>query len=83
MKNYCVSKIGNIVVDSSDIDLFDENTMTQNALSAGFSLSEIEIISEDEFKRRESLKPQLPKEPTLEEKVIALENTIKELKGEI
>lgn len=48
---YCVVKDTITVIDGSDNP---KETMIQNALNAGFSESEIEILTEEDYKERET-----------------------------
>lgn len=58
---YCVLKDTTTVIDGS------ENTneeMFQNATSAGFSKSQVEILTEEEYQARKALEPVPPQPPT-------------------
>lgn len=52
---YCVVKNATKVIDGSENPL---EIMLQNALNAGFSESEVEILTKEEYKERKSQEPQ-------------------------
>ncbi len=60
---YCVVKGTTTVVDGNN----PTELMLQNALNAGFTESEVEILTEDEYKVRLEIM-QKPPEPTLDNK---------------
>ncbi|ABR46667.1 hypothetical protein Amet_4342 [Alkaliphilus metalliredigens QYMF] len=62
---YCVIKNTTKVIDGSSNS---SEIMLQNALNAGLTEEEIEILTEEEYQARKDLEPIAPKEPTLEEK---------------
>ena len=64
---FCVVKDTTTIVDGSENP---DDMMMQNAVNAGFTLGQVEIITETEYKAREII---TPKPPSLEERVMALE----------
>ena len=83
--NFCVIKDTVKVVDGSKNDI---NTMIQNAIKAGFTESEVEILTEEEYLARKVLEPIVPHPPTIEDRVtnteidvVALEETIDTIFG--
>ena len=83
--NFCVIKDTVKVVDGSKNDI---NTMIQNAIKAGFTESEVEILTEEEYLARKVLEPIVPQPPTIEDRVtnteidvVTLEETINTIFG--
>lgn len=68
---YCVIKGTAKPINSSNT-LSDE-ILIENALSAGISENEVEIITEEEYLSRVDAEPKPPTPPTLEERIQALE----------
>ena len=64
---YCVKKDTTIVIDGSNNS---DEIMLKNASNCGFTKDEVEIITEDEFKKRLE-KVQVVKVPTEQEKINA------------
>ena len=60
---YCVVKGTTTVVDGNN----PTELMLQNAINAGFTESEVEILTEEEYQARNDLEPEI-KEATLEQK---------------
>lgn len=73
---YCVVKNTTKVIDGSDNDT---EIMLQNAQNTGFLESEVEILTEVEYKARVELEPKPIAEPTLEEKFAEQELVISDL----
>jgi len=67
---YCVIKNTTKVIDGSENAL---EIMLQNAENAGFTETEVEILTEEEYQARLENEPKPIQEPTLEERVEALE----------
>jgi len=67
---YCVIKNTTKVIDGSENPL---EIMLQNAINAGFTENEVEILTEEEYQARKELEPKPLQEPTLEERLSALE----------
>ena len=70
---YCVVKDTIKVIDGSDNPL---EIMLQNAQNAGFTESEVEILTEEEYQARVESEPVEPSLPTLEERLEALETAM-------
>ncbi len=73
MIKYCVIKNTTTIIDGSENS---KETMLQNAVNAGFTALEVEVLTEEEFEARKALEPIPPKEPTAEERMIALEDAL-------
>jgi hypothetical protein len=58
---YCVVKDTIKIIDGSE-NL--QEVMLQNALNAGFTELEVEVLTEEEFEARKALEPIPPQEPT-------------------
>ncbi len=67
---YCVVKDTIKIIDGSNNSL---DTMLLNAQNAGFTDTEVEILTEEEYQARKVLEPIPPQEPTLEERLSVLE----------
>lgn len=67
---YCVVKNTTAVIDGSDNPI---EIMLQNAKNAGFEESEIEILTEEEYRARKALEPIKPKQPTLEDYLLDID----------
>jgi hypothetical protein len=65
---YCVIKNTTKVIDGSDNPL---ELMLQNAQNAGFTESEVEILTEEEYQARVELEPIAPQTPTETEQLRA------------
>jgi len=61
---YCVIKNTTKVIDGSKNP---QEIMLLNAINAGFTELEVEILAEDEFEARKALEPLLLHEPTTDE----------------
>ena len=75
----CVIKGTTIQIDSllsNSVEI-----MLQNAQNAGFTESEIEILTEEEFEERKSQEPQPIQPPSLEERLLIAEETINVILG--
>lgn len=70
---YCVIKDTTIVIDGSENI---QEIMYQNAVNAGFTESEVEILTEEEYKIRKSLEPVEPLQATDSERIKAIEEAI-------
>lgn len=70
---YCVIKDTTTVIDGSDNSI---EIMLQNAQNAGFTETEIEILTEEEYQARKDLEPKPITEPTTEERLQMAEDTI-------
>lgn len=70
---YCVVKNSTKVIDGSDNST---ELMVQNAQNAGFTESELEILTEEEYQARKALEPIPPQEPTAEERLSAIEEVM-------
>jgi hypothetical protein len=73
---YCVIKNTTKVIDGSENP---DDIMFQNAQSAGFTESEVEILTEAEYQARKATEPKPPQLPTAEERLEALEFAMLEL----
>ena len=73
---YCVVKDTIKVIDGSDNPL---EIMLQNALNAGFTESEVEILTEEEYQARRESEPVEPSKPTVSKRLEALEQAMLEL----
>jgi hypothetical protein len=67
---YCVIKNTTKVIDGSNNP---DSIMLQNAVNAGFTEAEVEILTEAEYEAREALEPVPSQPPTAEERIEALE----------
>lgn len=74
---YCVIKNTSTVIDGSKNP---PEIMLQNAINAGFTESEVEILTEEEYQARKALEPVPPKELTEIEK---LQNELVTVQGAI
>ncbi len=70
---YCVIKNSTTVIESSEQPI---EIMLVNALNSGFTESEVEILTEEEYEARKALEPHPPQVPTAEERITELENMI-------
>lgn len=70
---YCVVKNTTIVIDGSDNQA---EIMLQNALNAGFSENEVEILSEEEYQARVDAEPKPSQPPSVDERLEAAELAI-------
>lgn len=70
---YCVMKNTTTVIDGSGNPA---EIMLQNAENAGYTESEVEILTEHEYEARKELEPIPPQEPTAEERLTALEEVM-------
>ena len=77
---YCVIKNTIIIIDGSKNPV---EIMLKNATNAGFSETEVEILTEEEYQIRLEAVPLIPTPPTIEDRVtnteidvVALEETI-------
>ena len=73
---YCVIKGTIKVIDGSN-NLID--IMLQNAQNAGFTESEVEILTEEEYQARKELEPIPTKLPSEKERIEALEQAMLEM----
>ena len=73
---YCVVKNTTIVIDGSDNPA---EIMLQNAQSAGFTASEVEVLTGEEYQARKALEPVPVPMPTAEERIEALEMALLEV----
>lgn len=67
---YAVKKNTTVIIDGSENPI---EVMTQNFTNAGFSESEVEILTEEEYQTRKELEPVEPQPPTGME-LLRLEN---------
>lgn len=75
----CVIKGTTIQIDSllsNSVEI-----MLQNALNAGFSEAEVEILTEEEYQERKALEPQPIPTSSLEERLLIAEETINVILG--
>ncbi|MGE6515820.1 hypothetical protein [Lysinibacillus sphaericus] len=77
---YCVTKGTTKVIDGS---LNKDEIMYQNAKSAGFTLNQVEILTQEQYDARKALEPVLQTLPTDKERIDQLENVILKLLGEM
>lgn len=70
---YCVIKNTTKIIDGSENP---QDVMLQNALNAGFTAEEVEVLTEEEFEARKALEPLPPHEPTAEERLQSLEDAM-------
>jgi len=73
---YCVIKNTTTIIDGSKNPI---EVMYKNATSAGFSESEVEILTAEEYGARKALEPTEPKSPTIEEQLAEKDKQIIEL----
>ena len=73
---YCVVKNTTKVIDGSNNP---DSIMLQNAVNAGFTEAEVEILTEAEYEARKALEPQPPQPPTDKERIEALELAMLEI----
>lgn len=66
---YCVAKNTTTVIDRNN----PEESMIVSAISAGFSESEVEIITEEEYQTRVNAEPKPLRPPTDKERLDDLE----------
>ncbi len=67
---YCVIKDTIRWVDKGENSI---ESMLQNARNAGFEENEVEILTEEEYQARLENEPKPPQDPTIEERLQALE----------
>ena len=67
---YCVVKDTTKTIDGSENPI---EIMLQNAQNAGFTENEVEILTEEEYLARLENEPKPIQEPTMEERLTALE----------
>lgn len=67
---YCVIKNTVTVIDGSENSI---ESMLVNVQNAGFTESEVEILTEEEYQARKELEPVSPKEPTQEDYLLDLD----------
>lgn len=70
---YCVAKGTIKIIDDSNNSV---ETILQNAQNAGFTESEVEILTEEEYQERLENQPKPPQPPSLEERLQMAEDTI-------
>lgn len=70
---YCVIKNTTTIIDGSENP---QEIMLQNVVNAGFTESETEILTEEEFAARKASEPLPPHEPTAEERLQSLEDAM-------
>ena len=70
---YCVIKDTTIAIDGSENPV---EIMLENAISAGFTENEVEILTEEEYLTRLENEPKPPQPPTTEERLEMAEETI-------
>lgn len=75
---YCVVRNTTKVIDGSDNP---PEIMLQNAINSGFEESEIEMLTEEEYKARKALEPQPAPTPSVEERLAIAEETINIILG--
>ena len=73
---YCVIKDTTKVIDGSENPI---EIMLQNAQNSGFTETEVEILTEEEYQARKELEPKPTQEPTQEERILALEQVLLEI----
>lgn len=73
---YCVIKNTIKIIDGSENPI---DIMLQNAMNAGFTEDEIEILTEEEYQTRLKNEPKPLPLPTAEERLEALEMVLLEL----
>lgn len=76
MIKYCVIKNTTKVIDGSNNSA---EIMIQNAENAGYTVAEIEILTEEEFGARVEAEPKPPQTPTDKERLEALELAMLEM----
>lgn len=76
---YCVIKNTTTVIDGSENP---QEIMFQNALNAGFTAEEVEILTEEEFETRKTLEP-VVQQPLTEEqqRLLDLETAMTQILG--
>lgn len=74
---YCVIKGTTRPVNNNN----SNEILIKDALSAGFTESEIEILTEEEYQERKALEPQPILTPSLEERLLIAEETINVILG--
>lgn len=75
---YCVIKNTTTVIDGSDNP---KEIMVQNALSAGFTELQVEILTETDYLARKALEPTQTPQPTDAERLASAEKAIAILMG--
>lgn len=70
---FCVVKGSTKIIDGSDNPT---EVMVQNAQNAGFTESEVEILTEEEYQQRIENEPEPFQAPTAEERLQALEDAM-------
>ena len=70
---YCVIKDTAKIIDGSDNPT---EIMLQNAINAGFTESEVEILTEEEYQSRKALEPLPPQLPSTEERLQMAEDAL-------
>ena len=75
---YCVNRGTTTVIDGSENPV---DVMLQNALNAGFSTSEVEILTEEEYQARVNAEPKPLRPPTDKERLDDLEAAMAAILG--
>ena len=75
---YCVIKDTTKIIDGSANSL---EIMLQNAQNTGFSESEVEILTEEEYMERVELEPKPVPPPSVKERLAVAEETINIILG--
>lgn len=70
---YCVIKDTTKIIDGSENP---QEVMMQNAINAGFTEPEVEILTEEEYQQRLENEPKQPTLPSVEERLQVAEDTI-------
>lgn len=70
---YCVIKDTTKIIDGSENPI---EIMLKNAQNAGFTESEVEILTEEEYQTRVELEPKPMAEPTETERLAVLESAV-------
>lgn len=70
---YCVVKETTKIIEGSDNP---REIMLQNALNTGFTETEFEMLTEEEYQARKALEPQPLQPPTTEERLQMAEDTL-------
>ncbi|WP_068986187.1 hypothetical protein [Lysinibacillus xylanilyticus] len=76
MMRYCVVKDTTKVIDGS---LNVDNVMLKNAINAGFTFEQIEILTQMQFDERLKLEPPPVTVPSEKERIVEIEKVINDL----
>lgn len=75
---YCVTKNTTKIIDGSNNPI---EIMLQNAKNAGFTETEVDVLTEEEYQQRLENEPKPPQSPSFEVRLQSAEKTILILLG--